>query len=380
MDISNEKFVIATHYLVYGAPQALRDYLIGNKVKKLLFIAHPLYKGNERSYFELTENGKVKHKKISSLRTKIPIVNYFIEIFLTLSWVFLSKDEYNLFIGVDNLNALTGLILRGFGKVDKVIYYTIDYSPRRFDNNFLDFIYYKIDALCVKDADAVWNVSPRIAEGRRKIKKINFLKKQRVVPIGIWFDKVKRRAFNKIKKHQLLFLGHLLEKQGVQIVVDAVPDIIKEIPDFHFLIVGGGEYKRSLRKKVDKMRLGKYVTFTGWIKDRKKLDRLISESALAIAPYNPAKAEFTYYADPTKIKDYLSAGLPIILTEVSHNAKEIEKRKCGIVVDYKKEEIAKAVIELMKDKDKLRIYRENAVKYAKQFDWNKVFSEHLKEI
>jgi len=128
------------------------------------------------------------------------------------------------------------------------------------------------------------------------------------------------------------------------------------------------------------MGLDRYITFTGWIKERKKLDNLISESACAIAPYNPAKAGFTYYADPTKIKDYLSAGLPVILTSVPYNAKEIQKKKCGIVVDYKKEDIAKAVIEFIKDKEKLRAYRENAVKYARQFDWNKIFNKALSKL
>lgn len=380
MGISGKKFVIITHYLVYGAPQALRDYLIDNKVKRLLFVAHPLDIGSERSYFELIENGKVKCKKISSLRTNIAIINYLIEVFLTLVWVFSSKEKYDLFIGVDNLNALAGLMLRGFGKVGKVVYYTIDYSPQRSQNNFLNFVYHKIDNFCVKYTNIVWNVSPRIARGRRKTKGLNFLKKQKVVPIGVWFDMVKRRPFDKVKKHQLLFLGNLLEKQGVQVVINAIPAIIKEIPDFHFLIVGGGVYEKSLREQVNKMGLAKYVTFSGWIKDRKKLNELIPESVCAIAPYNPKKASYSYYADPTKIKDYLSAGLPVILTNVSYNAKEIERKKCGIVVNYKKEDIARTVINILGDEDKLRIYRENAVKYAKQFDWSKIFNQALSKL
>lgn len=380
MDIFDKKLVIATHYLVYGVPQALRDYLINNQVKKLLFIAHPIYAESGHSYFELIEKSRIKNKKISSLRTRISVINYLIETFLTLVWVFSGKERYDLFVGFDNLNALAGLILRSFGRVDKVVYYTIDYSPQRFPNQFLNFVYHKIDSFCVKHVNIVWNVSPRIAEGRRKTKGLNFLKKQKVVPIGVWFDKVKRRPLDKVERHQLLFLGNLLEKQGVQVVINAIPAIIKEIPDFHFLIVGGGSYEKSLREQVDKMGLGIYVTFTGWIKDRKRLDGLISESACAVAPYDPVKAGFTYYADPTKIKDYLSAGLPVILTNVSYNAKEIEKKKCGIVVNYKKEDITRTVIDLLGDEDKLRIYRENAVKYAKQFDWNKIFSEHLREI
>jgi len=380
MDIFKKDFVISTHYLVYGAPQALREYLIKNKARRFLFIAHPLEADSNRSYFELIKKGKVSVKKIFPLRTKISLINYLIELFLNFYWVFFSRGKYNLFIGVDNLNTLAGIILRTLRKVNRVVYYTIDYSPQRFRNKLLNYIYHKIDNLCVKKSDVVWNVSPRIAEGRLKTKGLNFLEKQRVVPIGVWIEKIKRRKFEMVKKHQLLFLGHLLEKQGVQKVIDAMPAIIKNIPDFHFLIIGGGEYESFLKKKVNKMKLNEYVTFTGWIKEREKIDQLISESACAIAPYNPKKAGFTYYADPTKIKDYLSAGLPVILTDVSYNAREIEKNGCGIVVDYKKESIAQAVIKILKDENKLKEYRKNALKYAKQFDWNKIFEEALRNL
>ena len=379
MGIFDKRITIATHYLVYGAPQALRDYLINNKAKNLLFLAHPLSSHKDRSCYELIKNGQTKKKIVFPLRTRVSLANYIIEFCLTLFWVFSSREKQDLFIGVDNLNTMAGLTLRVLGKVDKVIYYTIDYSPRRFKNGLLNYIYHKIDALCVKYSDIVWNVSPRIAEGRKKIKGINFTEKQRVVPIGVWFNKIKRRPFDKIKRHQLLFLGHLLEKQGVQIVIDAIPVIAKKVPNFHFLIIGGGEYEKALGEKVKKMKLDKQVTFTGWIKDRKRIDNLISESACAIAPYDPRKAGFTYYADPTKIKDYLSAGLPVILTNVPYNAKEVEEKKCGIVINYNKKDVANSIIEIMSNKKKLKDYRKNALKYIQEFDWNKIFSKYLKE-
>lgn len=49
MEFFQTKVVIATHYLVYGAPQALRDYLITNRVHKLFFIGQPLYADNNLS-------------------------------------------------------------------------------------------------------------------------------------------------------------------------------------------------------------------------------------------------------------------------------------------------------------------------------------------
>ena len=45
-------------------------------------------------------------------------------------------------------------------------------------------------------------------------------------------------------------MGHILEKQGVQYFIDAVPLIIKSLPDFKFLVIGDGEYLKKLKEQV----------------------------------------------------------------------------------------------------------------------------------
>ena len=103
---------------------------------------------------------------------------------------------------------------------------------------------------------------------------------------------------------------------------------------------------------------------------------MMSESAIAVATYKPEKKQlynFTYYADPTKLKDYLSAGLPLILTDISYNSLEIATKKCGILVQYDKNDIAKAIVKILTNKKVLDEYRNNALVYAKEFDWNVIF-------
>lgn len=377
-----KKIIITCHYLVYGAPQALREYLISEKIEKLFFIAHPLQIDSTRSYREIIENGEIKNKNKSKLRSKISLINYLIEITLNFKWSFKKGDAYDLWIGVDPLNAFCGIVMRKLRRVKKVVYYTIDYVPERFSNKFLNNIYHWLDKFCLKNSDETWNVSYRIAEGREKKRGLKqyIYNNQVIVPIGIWFNKVKRMSFTEIKKHQLLFVGNLLEKQGVQLVLEAMPKIVGEISDFHFLVVGGGEYENTLKDKVKDLNLEKYVTFTGWIKERDKLDNIMADSAVAIAMYDKSKDTFTYYADPTKLKDYLSAGLPILLTDLPHNAKEIEENKCGIIIDYDKEMISVAIIELMKNEVRLRQYRENAINYIVKFDWGLIFQKNLGRI
>lgn len=376
MDISNKTIAIATHYLVYGAPQALKDYLINKKIKKIIFIAHPLLVDETRSYYEIYHSRKKSSTSTHRIRFTVNLFNYLWEFFLTIFWVITRRDTIDIFFGVDPLNAAAGVVLQKIKRVKKIIYYTIDYNPNRFNNRLLNRLYHLLDAFCLTHADCTWNVSPMIPKAREKFNKLTASSHRQItVPIGVWYNKIKKLEFEKIHKHQLLFIGHLLEKQGVQLIIEAIPDILKKIPNFHFLIVGGGEYEQQLRKLTSQLKINQYVTFTGWIKNRDTIDTIMADSACAIALYDKNKDTFTKYADPTKLKDYLSAGLPIILTDVPYNAQEIAKKRCGIIVGYNKKDLILAIISLMKDDTLLKEYRINALIYSKQFDWKKIFSQ-----
>ena len=373
----NSRIIIVAHYLLYGAGHALRDYLLSKKTKLISCVFLPL--ASQRNVFITTH----KQNKLSFTQTmdrskNLGVLDYFIDVATIIAFVFKQKP-YDVYVGCDPLNCVSGLMLKSIGRVRKVIFYSIDFVPIRFENKLLNFIYHQLEIYCVKNSDEVWNVSPRIAEGREKFLKLSASKyPQQVVPIGVWSDKIKKRPLNKIKKHQILFVGHLLEKQGVQMILDALPGVIKKIKDVQFIIVGGGEYMNFLEAKVKKLSLDKYVTFSGWISDREQIDTMMSESAIAVATYKPEKKQlynFTYYADPTKLKDYLSAGLPVVLTDISHNAQEIAEKKCGVLVKYDKAEIAEAIIELLSDEKNLAQYRKNALNYAKEFGWSNIFDK-----
>lgn len=107
-------------------------------------------------------------KKKINRKSGFYIGKYLRDLFIIIQAVFLKKEKYDLFIGVDSLNCLGGLFLKKLGKVRKVIFYSIDFVPIRFDNKFLNRTYHAIENYCVTHSDEVWNVSPRIAEGREK--------------------------------------------------------------------------------------------------------------------------------------------------------------------------------------------------------------------
>jgi len=380
--LETKKVIIATHIYTTGPAQDLKDYLLKNKIEELLFIGHPLFydKNLKGSGYNLYKHGLLVINKYEVIKRFNQLFGFVRAVVLDVYYVLIQKQKYELYFGSDNLNAFAGLFLKKVGLVKKVIYYVIDYNPKRFSNNVLNWIYHKIDQICVKYSDETWNLSPRMEEARKKY--FNFSGgSQRVVPVGVWFNRIKRKEFSKIEKSTLVFMGHITKKQGVQQVIEATPQILKIVPDFKFLVIGGGNYLDELKKMTKKLNIVKHIVFTGYVEDHKEIEEMLSSCALAVAPYEKydedGNLSFTYFADPAKIKNYMACGLPVLLSDVPHNAKEIEEKKCGIVVGYRRKDLSRAAISLLRDEKKLAEYRRNAVNYAKDFDWNKIFNVNL---
>jgi glycosyltransferase involved in cell wall biosynthesis len=389
MKSPNRNIIIATHVWSDGPSQALREYLIDKKVD-FVWLGHPLYFSLERngSGFEVFSKGKEFRKKYLHPRRSPMIIKYFLEIILNLFFVYQIKPAKNsVYIGYDNLNTLSGLFLKKVGLVSKVIYYVVDYTPKRFENPLLNSIYHKIDQFCVKYSDETWNLNERaMNDARRKYHHFNAYQKgfsiQKEVPMGFWKRRINLKGYNQIAQKTLVFMGNIIKKQGVQFVVDAIPQILAKVPDFKLIIVGDGDYLDSLKKHARNSGIEKAIEFKGFVKEHKDVEDILLNSALAIALYEEGDKErnYTYYADPGKIKTYLGCGLPILLSSVPTIAKNIEINGCGAIVSNDPREIAEKVISILSCPSKLRLMRQNVLKYRENFDWEYILPQAINKI
>jgi glycosyltransferase involved in cell wall biosynthesis len=382
--LKDKSIIVVAHTLWTGPGHDLEEYLISQKIKNLIFIGHPIYyrEGRPGPQFRYYKNGNLVKDKEYSYRPLPGVLQFVKDVFLTVLWVTFTMKKWDLLVALDCLNAFSGLILRTMGIVRKVVYYTIDYTPQRFNIPLLNDIYHFFDKICVAKADQTWNVSPRMVEGRNKHRGLRPKKypHQKTVPIGIWFDRISRKPYLEIEPHTLVYMGGLVEKSGIQIVLDSIPEILQKIYDFKFLVIGSGEYESVLQKKSNRLGLNDVVTFTGYIESHKEVEHLMSKCGVAIAPYNEILDDWTYYADPAKIKSYLASGLPIITTSLPYNAKYLKINKCGILINYNKSDLTNAVVALMNNPKMHQQYRENAIQYGSRYNWDSIFYDSLEDV
>lgn len=387
--VKNSSYIIALHeYVQIGPGHDLRKFLLKYSPKTFLFITHPLlyvkdtYK--KSSKYELYVNGKLK-KEASAFHWHLPEPLLYIKDFIyTLLWLIETRESFNLFVGLDPLNAIAGIALKKLGYVRKTVYYSIDYFPRRFDNKYMNWIYHQIDKFAVRFSNETWNVGGRMVQARALGNNMTgevYLKKQFVVPIGVWFNDIKRNPVDKFDKYKLIYAGGFVPYMGIDLVIKALPKVLKKIPYCRLELIGGGEALKDWQQLAQKLKVEKYINFEPWIEDRETFQLRLSKAAIGMAPFNyNILDDKVKNADPGKIKDYTAAGLPVITTKAIYTYRQLEDSKCGIVVDYQVDQLAEAVIKLLTNQKLLLEYRKNALKYSSQFDWNKLFTENLNRI
>jgi glycosyltransferase involved in cell wall biosynthesis len=375
---SNSLVVEVTHITeIYGPAQALENYLKQNN-SRLLIIAHPLPTSSlNYSTYKTYVNGFLR--RITQYRTfkSSEVISYMQHFILTLYILLSVRKKINIYIGIDNLNAFAGILLKAFGLIDKVIFYVIDYTPVRFENKFFNFLYQALDVICAKYTDYVWSVSKRIAN----LWKILGIEdwKNIVVPIGVELREVKSIPKDNVRRNILVYAGHLTKSKGVQLAIEAMEEITKKFPGIRLEIIGTGPFEGELKEMVKRKKLEEWVKFLGRM-EHDKLMQYLPACGIALATYEPDPNSITYYADPTKPKEYLACGLPVIITKVPWIAKEIEKVPMGIAINYNKYELISAITKLLSDESFYKRCRENAVEFASKLDWNKIFSEAFTKI
>lgn len=91
-----------------------------------------------------------------------------------------------------------------------------------------------------------------------------------VIPMGINPDKYRSGTFSDFKKefqsgHIILCVGRLIDWKGTIYLINAMPEVIRNIPDALLLIAGAGPEKNVLIQRANELGLGKKIKFLGLV-------------------------------------------------------------------------------------------------------------------
>jgi glycosyltransferase involved in cell wall biosynthesis len=370
------RYAIASNGFPEGPAQALRDYLVGRKAD-VVTIFHPLLREQGTRHLVTTyADGVLADEHVVRVPVRAP-VSYVLDPLIPLV-----PPRVDVWFGFNPLACARGLLARGQGRASFVALWSVDFVPDRFGRGTLATrLYDRIDRFCCVRANGRIELSAAAREERNRRHGLTpETSPAYVVPIGAWLDRVPSTTPESYRRRHIVFLGHLVQRQGVDVLLEALALLAARNEQVSAEIIGTGPLETELRTQARRLGLADSVDFRGYVEDHREIEGLLARSSVAVAPYATRAATFTRYADPGKLKAYLAAGLPIVLTDVPPNAKELARHGGAEIVADDAAELAEALSRVLASPEEWRARREAALEYATKYDWNTLLPDALTKL
>ncbi len=102
------------------------------------------------------------------------------------------------------------------------------------------------------------------------------------------------------------FVGSFALWHGVDLVLQIAPELIRKIPNIHFLMVGSGLKLNDVKNKVSQMGFSNEFTFTGRV-DYRDVPQYLNVMDIGLIP------DSNEYGSPMKLFEYMSMGVvPVV--------------------------------------------------------------------
>lgn len=175
----------------------------------------------------------------------------------------------------------------------------------------------------------------------------------------------------------LLTFGLLSPNKGIEYVIRALPEVVKEAPDLVYIILGathpnllrehGEAYRIELERLASELGLKRHVAFYNRFVKIEELKEFIGAADIYITPYlNPAQATSGTLAYA------FGSGKAVISTPYWH-AEELLAEGRGVLVPFRDSKaIARELIALLKDEVRCHAMRKQAYLMGRQMIWTQV--------
>ena len=151
------------------------------------------------------------------------------------------------------------------------------------------------------------------------------------------------------KKKVIVSVGRLVHRKGQDVLLSALPQVLKLHPDAHLLLVGEGPYRAHLEKLVSKLDLQNATTFIGRIQYR-DLPRYICAGDIFVMPSRSRLAGLEVEGLGIVYLEASACGLPVIAGKSGGAPDAVHEAVTGVTVDGTSiSEVAEAIIKMFDD-------------------------------
>jgi len=200
-----------------------------------------------------------------------------------------------------------------------------------------------------------------------------------VVLNGIDLDSFNREERVEKKPYRIITTASAdVPLKGLKFLIEAMTEIIEEIPEAHLMVLGRAKEKGDIAKQISRLNLEEKISFRSGL-SQSEVVSLYSSSHICVIPS-------LYEGFGFGAGEAMACGLPLISTQ-SGGLKEVIGQEAVIIEAASSEAIVKAVKDLFSNKEKqLALSRAGRKRMEKEFNWmkaaeayEKIYSKTIKE-
>ena len=180
---------------------------------------------------------------------------------------------------------------------------------------------------------------------------------------------------SKENNKRVIFSGAMYHHRGIDVLLNCASQVIDQINDVEFLLLGDGPEMTRLREFVNKNNLSKNIIFKGWVQ-REKIPEFLATSSIGIGPLRVT--DVTKGALPIKVLEYMASSLPILAMKETL-PEDILKDEINGYAITDSNELAQKIIHILKNDDLREQMGGNSNKMVQKFDWKNVAESIINE-
>ncbi|MBS4050049.1 MAG: glycosyltransferase, exosortase A system-associated [Methylomonas sp.] len=188
-------------------------------------------------------------------------------------------------------------------------------------------------------------------------------------------DPVLTQELNLVDKQVLGFIGSFYAYEGLALLLNALPDIIRHQPNVRVLLVGGGPQVKQLKDKIKELDLQDFVLMTGRV-PHDRIQRYYNLIDILIYPSFSTRS--TELSAPLKPLEAMAIGCVVVASNVGGHREYIRDQETGYLFKAgDKESLVRTVLMAIKEKGLGDRMRKSARLYVKnERSWLKVVSKY----
>lgn len=251
----------------------------------------------------------------------------------------------------------------------RLIYDSHEYfteTPELVHRKFVQKVWKTIEGMLLPRLGSIITVNESIAALFREKYHINVQVIRNIPPRFHLQTKADRQTLGlDLNKKILLMQGAGINMQrGAEELVQAM----QYLPDCHLLLIGGGDVWNELQRMAAQLQVADRIQFLG----RMPYQQMMAYTAVADLGLSLDKPTNINYrlSLPNKLFDYIQAGIPVLCSRLPELEKIISEYQLGdFIADHNPQQIAESIRSLVSDEQKLKSFKNNALKAATQLNW-----------